>query len=101
MRDGLQQMLSAQLLPPRTSANGRTLKSEPNGMTIEMSRRFRARAASRCGDPARRPPARRDRALGAAGLVDMHCHSPGHKHDLPLELFLLNGVTTVRDPAAR
>jgi imidazolonepropionase-like amidohydrolase len=32
------------------------------------------------------------------GLVDMHCHLTGHKHELPLELFLLNGVTTVRDP---
>jgi imidazolonepropionase-like amidohydrolase len=32
------------------------------------------------------------------GLVDMHCHLTGQKHDLPLELFLLNGVTTVRDP---
>ena len=31
------------------------------------------------------------------GLVDMHCHLTGHS-DLPLELFLLNGVTTVRDP---
>ncbi len=32
------------------------------------------------------------------GLVDMHCHLTGHNHELPLELFLLNGVTTVRDP---
>jgi imidazolonepropionase-like amidohydrolase len=32
------------------------------------------------------------------GLVDMHCHLTMRKHDLPLELFLLNGVTTVRDP---
>lgn len=32
------------------------------------------------------------------GLVDMHCHLTGRKHDLPLELLLLNGVTTVRDP---
>jgi imidazolonepropionase-like amidohydrolase len=31
------------------------------------------------------------------GLVDMHCHLTG-KHELPLELFLLNAVTTVRDP---
>ena len=32
------------------------------------------------------------------GLVDMHCHLTGSKGELPLELFLLNGVTTVRDP---
>jgi imidazolonepropionase-like amidohydrolase len=32
------------------------------------------------------------------GLVDMHCHLTMGKHELPLELFLLNGVTTVRDP---
>jgi imidazolonepropionase-like amidohydrolase len=32
------------------------------------------------------------------GLVDMHCHLAIHKNELPLELFLLNGVTTVRDP---
>jgi imidazolonepropionase-like amidohydrolase len=32
------------------------------------------------------------------GLVDMHCHLTGHSRELPLELFLLNGVTTVRDP---
>lgn len=32
------------------------------------------------------------------GLVDMHCHLTGHGQGLPLELFLLNGVTTVRDP---
>jgi imidazolonepropionase-like amidohydrolase len=32
------------------------------------------------------------------GLVDMHCHLTGQKHELPLELCLLNGVTTVRDP---
>ncbi len=32
------------------------------------------------------------------GLVDMHCHLTGHSHGLPLELFLLNAVTTVRDP---
>jgi imidazolonepropionase-like amidohydrolase len=32
------------------------------------------------------------------GLVDMHCHLTGHKHEPPLQLFLLNGVTTVRDP---
>jgi imidazolonepropionase-like amidohydrolase len=32
------------------------------------------------------------------GLVDMHCHLTDQKHELPLELFLLNGVTTVRDP---
>lgn len=32
------------------------------------------------------------------GLVDMHCHLTGHNHGLPLELFLLNAVTTVRDP---
>jgi imidazolonepropionase-like amidohydrolase len=32
------------------------------------------------------------------GLVDMHCHLTGHKVEFPLELFLLNGVTTVRDP---
>jgi imidazolonepropionase-like amidohydrolase len=32
------------------------------------------------------------------GLVDMHLHLTGHKHELPLELLLLNGVTTVRDP---
>jgi imidazolonepropionase-like amidohydrolase len=32
------------------------------------------------------------------GLVDMHCHLTFQKHELPLELFLLNGVTTVRDP---
>jgi cytosine/adenosine deaminase-related metal-dependent hydrolase len=32
------------------------------------------------------------------GLVDMHCHLTGHTRELPLELFLLNGVTTVRDP---
>jgi imidazolonepropionase-like amidohydrolase len=31
------------------------------------------------------------------GLVDMHCHIAGHT-ELPLELFLINGVTTVRDP---
>jgi cytosine/adenosine deaminase-related metal-dependent hydrolase len=31
------------------------------------------------------------------GLVDMHCHLTGHD-DMPLELFLVNGVTTVRDP---
>jgi len=31
------------------------------------------------------------------GLVDMHCHLT-FGHDWPLELFLLNGVTTVRDP---
>jgi hypothetical protein len=28
----------------------------------------------------------------------MHCHLTMRKHELPLELFLLNGVTTVRDP---
>jgi imidazolonepropionase-like amidohydrolase len=32
------------------------------------------------------------------GLVDMHCHLTIQKQELPLELFLLNGVTTVRDP---
>jgi imidazolonepropionase-like amidohydrolase len=32
------------------------------------------------------------------GLVDMHCHLTGYKFELPLELFLLNAVTTVRDP---
>jgi imidazolonepropionase-like amidohydrolase len=32
------------------------------------------------------------------GLVDMHCHLTGQKPGLPLELFLMNGVTTVRDP---
>jgi imidazolonepropionase-like amidohydrolase len=32
------------------------------------------------------------------GLVDMHCHLTGHTYEPPLELFLLNGVTTVRDP---
>ncbi len=32
------------------------------------------------------------------GLVDMHCHLTGRDHGLPLELFLLNAVTTVRDP---
>jgi imidazolonepropionase-like amidohydrolase len=32
------------------------------------------------------------------GLVDMHCHLTMHKGEMPLELFLLNGVTTVRDP---
>jgi len=31
------------------------------------------------------------------GLVDMHCHLTGSS-ELPLELFLINGVTTVRDP---
>jgi hypothetical protein len=31
------------------------------------------------------------------GLIDMHCHLTG-SGDLPLELFLINGVTTVRDP---
>jgi imidazolonepropionase-like amidohydrolase len=31
------------------------------------------------------------------GLVDMHCHLTFNQ-ELPLELFLLNGVTTVRDP---
>jgi imidazolonepropionase-like amidohydrolase len=31
------------------------------------------------------------------GLIDMHCHLTGH-NELPLELFLINGVTTVRDP---
>jgi imidazolonepropionase-like amidohydrolase len=31
------------------------------------------------------------------GLVDMHCHLTG-SNELPLELFLVNGVTTVRDP---
>jgi len=31
------------------------------------------------------------------GLVDMHCHLT-FKTEWPLELFLLNGVTTVRDP---
>jgi len=30
------------------------------------------------------------------GLVDMHCHLT--EHEWPLELFLLNGVSTVRDP---
>lgn len=32
------------------------------------------------------------------GLVDMHCHLTMGKRGMPLELFLLNGVTTVRDP---
>jgi len=32
------------------------------------------------------------------GLVDMHCHLTGYQHEWPLELFLLNAVTTVRDP---
>jgi cytosine/adenosine deaminase-related metal-dependent hydrolase len=31
------------------------------------------------------------------GLVDMHCHLTG-RNEWPLELFLINGVTTVRDP---
>jgi len=31
------------------------------------------------------------------GLVDMHCHIAG-RNELPLELFLINGVTTLRDP---
>jgi imidazolonepropionase-like amidohydrolase len=31
------------------------------------------------------------------GLVDMHCHLT-FTHEWPLELFLLNGITTVRDP---
>jgi cytosine/adenosine deaminase-related metal-dependent hydrolase len=31
------------------------------------------------------------------GLVDMHCHLTGSS-EWPLELFLINGVTTVRDP---
>ncbi len=32
------------------------------------------------------------------GLVDMHCHLTFPRFEVPLELFLLNGVTTVRDP---
>jgi imidazolonepropionase-like amidohydrolase len=32
------------------------------------------------------------------GLVDMHCHLTMHDRGLPLELFLMNAVTTVRDP---
>jgi imidazolonepropionase-like amidohydrolase len=32
------------------------------------------------------------------GMVDMHCHLTNRNYEMPLELFLLNGVTTVRDP---
>ncbi len=32
------------------------------------------------------------------GLIDMHCHLTPLSDDIPLELLLANGVTTVRDP---
>lgn len=36
------------------------------------------------------------------GLIDMHCHLTGHPPEhVPVELFLANGVTTVRDPGGR
>lgn len=36
------------------------------------------------------------------GLIDMHCHLTGSPPaEMPLELFLANGVTTVRDPGGR
>jgi imidazolonepropionase-like amidohydrolase len=47
------------------------------------------------------PDAQRYDATGQwvlPGLVDMHLHLTGHKHEPSLELLLLNGVTTVRDP---
>lgn len=34
------------------------------------------------------------------GLIDMHCHLTMYD-DVPLEMFLANGVTTVRDPGGR
>jgi len=47
------------------------------------------------------PDAQRYDATGRwvlPGLVDMHLHLTGHQYHLPLELLLLNGVTTARDP---
>jgi imidazolonepropionase-like amidohydrolase len=52
-------------------------------------------------DVAAPPDARQHDVTGhwlLPGLVDMHCHLTGFTYDPPLELFLLNGVTTVRDP---
>jgi imidazolonepropionase-like amidohydrolase len=64
----------------------------------------RIRAVGPSADVVIPPDARRYDVTGhwvLPGLVDMHCHLTGTKHELPLELFLLNAVTTVRDPGGR